>query len=233
MESYPDIGEGKNIFQYKEISADTFLGNSIILYGESKTGKSFVTNHLLKAISKKVLFLMVVSQTAYQDKSFPITNYTETPLIYEDLDMDAIRRFRSMCKHRSETKIEARKLENLRKGAKVLRKVFENIPLEMAKLNKILAAVRRIKKKELDCADCKDEKDEAENKMVKLYVYLMKIGLIYIRKNNIDISEYGSDVMSILFANFQESNPPSQRSSDYYEVRTKTMDKSPSCFHWY
>lgn len=65
----------------------TFLGKTTIIPGTSGSGKSFMLNSILKAISPHVSTLMIFSGSANADKSFPMDKYTHPSLIYNTLDI--------------------------------------------------------------------------------------------------------------------------------------------------
>jgi len=79
-------------YHYNDFNPKTFLGKTTIIPGTSGSGKSFMLNSILRAISSHVSTLMVFSGTADADKSFPMDRYTHPSMIYNTLDIEAFRK---------------------------------------------------------------------------------------------------------------------------------------------
>lgn len=194
-------------FENLIFTPELFYKKSIVIYGTTNTGKSYLTNDIFNCLADKVAFLIAFSKTAYDDKKFPLNGYTEEALIYESLNFEALAKYLKSCKERKELKKECRKIYNLKKGIKVLRDIYndQNDMNEIKYLNKKLKGIKKYLYEKSKFVDSADSRTDLEEKIQQFYCFLMKRGLIYCNKKKIDLTKYanstGDNIISIMFSN--------------------------------
>ncbi|MAR56914.1 MAG: hypothetical protein CMM93_07000 [Rickettsiales bacterium] len=200
--NHPIVSESGTQYDYQPFTVKMFLNRSTIFYGESGTGKSYLLNDYLKVLANEVFCMIAISRTGHTDKSFPLTEYTPTPLIYTRLNPEILESIYKAAEKRAEIYREVNKIENLEKGLKVILDVYKkNDDYLYKKTRNYAQSIRKYRKKHYSNAESKNEKLKAEVTLVKMYRYLLKKGYKYISDNKIDLLEaYSeSDLISVIF----------------------------------
>lgn len=82
-----DIVDGTHRYLHNDFKVDDFLNRSLVISGQSGTGKSFVLNSILTSLAPHVGRMYGFSATAYADEGFPFSKYTFPELIRTNLDV--------------------------------------------------------------------------------------------------------------------------------------------------
>lgn len=193
------IKDGANVFNFSNFDPELFLGFSTVLYGPSKTGKSYLLNEYLLQLKTQFYLAVVFSSTAFTDKEFPMNNYTPSCLIRDTLDIPYIEDVVQFSTKRMEVYRCSREFCSLKKGIMVLQKIYNNYSEEKRNLLIKVKIIRKAEKK-LESDIPKTRKTEIRNEVIDMYITIMKQGKKFISKNKISLESFDNeDIVSILF----------------------------------
>lgn len=177
-----DIVDGKRKYKYNDFNPDNIINRSMVISGQSDSGKSFVLNSVMAAISKKVGRVFAFAPTADADDKFPLDRYTHPGLIRNHLDMPLIRRIHDYL---TEYKKQLRKVKNLG-NIQLLAKVTVSILLKISHkfdseakyvFGRIESKIRSVRKVKTELGSKhakdlhKDDRDKLTNILVDAYAW--------------------------------------------------------------
>jgi hypothetical protein len=183
----PDIVGKKHKYKHNDFDKETFHLKSTVMYGKSKTGKSFLLNELLKQLADEFFLMLCFAETAEIDKDFPMTKYTPYPCIYKGLYMEKLASIFAIAEKKMSIYRMCRELDRLEEAAKIVKKI-NNTP----RYAKIIKAIRK-QKSIMSSAENKSELVEAEERIIGLYRVMMNETRIFVKQNKIDLSEFEPD----------------------------------------
>lgn len=192
-----DIVYGKRKYACNNFDPKDIVNRSLVISGQSETGKSFVLNSILAAISKEVGRMYAFSSTATADEKFPMDNYTFPQLIRRDLDMDLIRNIHVYLENYKTKLSTIKKPAIIQKFAKMTiiylyqyqskfsqtdKATVRKLEQKVLASKKIITKLSKTKSKDM----LKDEKDGLIKELVGIYSKIItrgcKILLSYIAK---------------------------------------------------
>lgn len=175
-----DIVYGKRKYPCNNFNPKDIINRSLVISGQSETGKSFVLNSILASISKEVGRMYAFSSTATADEKFPLDNYTFSQLIRRDLDMDLIHNIHIYLENYKTKLSGIKKPGVIQKFAKMTmvyvyqhqskfgreeKSVVSKLETKVLASKKIITKLTKNKAKDM----LKDEKDELIKTLVGLY----------------------------------------------------------------
>lgn len=176
-----DIVDGRRRYKYNDFDINSIINRSMVISGQSETGKSFVLNSILSAISKHVGRMFGFASTALADEKFPFDKYTHPGLIKTHLDMGLIKNIHQYLeKYRGEIRA-IREPKNIRLYAMAVMVILNKQHSKFTKeekemygkiLEKVKVATKIVAKFKTKSANDmnKDDRDKLIKSMVDAYV---------------------------------------------------------------
>jgi hypothetical protein len=208
----PPIKGKTQTFQYFDLSknARDLLCNSMVMYGETGDGKSYITNNILYQLSPYVNIVFVFSPTARVDKSFPMAEYTSPSFVYETLDMQKIKAIMEFGRDRAAMLREIEDVNMLKETVKDFILPFYASVDERRLFDKAKAAYSRIckltKRFNYDKAT-KMERDQFNRELVRYYRVILFECKNYLYRKKIKVpAKYKKLALPVLFHDIKPYN---------------------------
>lgn len=182
-----DIVDGKRRYKFNNFNPDNIINRSMVISGQSETGKSYVLNSIMSSISKKVGRVFAFASTATADDKFPLDKYTHPGLIRKDLDMQLIRKLHLYLEEHKSKLAGIKEPSSIQMYAKATvmllvktsHKFGGHEKVMMAKIETKIKSVRKVKatlmtKKGQNMP--KEERDKLKKEVVDAYVWVVVKG---------------------------------------------------------
>lgn len=188
---YRPIKGKKASYEYWDLfeRADEMVKKSMVVYGESGYGKSFLMNTYLAAVSPYITIMFAYSSTATSDKEFPMTGYTSPLFIKDTLDMNHIKEVMTRGTNMKNLYLEATELTNMKESTKHF-----VLPLykkyNQKQYSKALYADKVIRKRDKAFDRKKHSVPEVrahEEKMARYYSVIMYECKVFLRNTKLSI----------------------------------------------
>lgn len=208
----PPIKGKTQTFQYFDLSKDArkLLCNSMVMYGESGDGKSYIANNILYELSPYINIVFVFCPTARVDKSFPMVEYSSPSFVYETLDMQKIKAIMEFGRDRAAMLRQIEDIDSLKRTTKEFIIPFYKSVNEDRILNRTLKIYNKINKlvKKFDYKNTpKMERDRFNSDIVRYYRLILYDCKKYLHKNKIRIPpKYKALALPVLFHDIKPNN---------------------------
>jgi hypothetical protein len=196
---YEDIKGKYGTYTYNPFDEATIKNRSTAIVGTTASGKSFILNEILNKLCDSFYACPILSGTAEIDEMFPMTGYTPRCLIHDKFSIGFLQNVLNQAEKKMKLYRQARNLELLKSAVKVLNHVYYKNRDETTRTKlrtRVKAAVRFENhiKDLLESGEIhKPEQLKMEKQLVNTYRYIMAEGNRYIKKHDIDLSEYDNN----------------------------------------
>lgn len=208
-----DIIDGKNRYKYNDFNVPDFRGWSLIIAGQSGSGKSYILNSILASLSDKVGKMYGFSSTSLSDDKFPFDKYTFDWMISDKLDMRKMRNIHQFNEGKTGKIKTLKRLEHIKCFSQLTYRMMKqhgNKSKAFSDINKLLKKAIKVNL-ELSKHTKKitiDEKHTLTHKLSHIHQKIVIIGCKYLIDHNIrleptlerayDLLTYNSHILIVI-----------------------------------
>jgi hypothetical protein len=153
-----------------DLDYKNFLRGTTILYGASKTGKTFITKHILSILKPHIPNIIVICPT--NDANNDYTGIIPSRCIYKEINVEILKQIYDRQSYASDVWVKVNNINNLQKFFKKINNAGAN-NIEDKILRLFQSYISRIETSNLDYAQKKEQINQINEKkneqLIKLY----------------------------------------------------------------